>query len=89
MKRIVIIIVILLLAYPLMAQIGIHSLMRLFPRTFADLTMADMPDHGMKLPDGQITYCSDCAIPAHPGDKCAAGGPGAEAHRIRGAWSCF
>jgi hypothetical protein len=93
MKRLILILAALLLivAYPTLAQLGVHGLTRLFPRPYADLMMADMPEKsgGMQVPDGAITYCADCAVPAHPGDKCAAGGPGAEAHRIRGQWSCF
>lgn len=75
------------------AQMGIHGMTRLMGRTYADLQMADMPsDHGgMALyeKDGYITYCTDCKAPATPGAKCEAGGPGAEAHRIRKQWSCF
>ena len=90
MKRILLVIVLLLLAYPLMAQLGVHALLRLFPHTFADLSMADMTGReAMPIPDGQITYCSDCAVPSTPGQKCAAGSGGAEAHRIRGAWACY
>jgi hypothetical protein len=88
MKRLIIILVVLILAYPLAAQIGTHALLRLFPHTFADIHEADMPDHGA-ITDGQVTYCSDCTIPATPGAVCTPGGPGAEAHRIRGKWLCF
>jgi hypothetical protein len=94
MKRTLIILatlVVLLLAYPLLSQqLGTHALLRLMPHTFADLAMADMTGRdAMAITDGYITYCTDCAVPAHPGDKCAVGGSGAEAHRIRGAWVCY
>lgn len=90
MKRIALVVILLILVYPVMAQLGTHALMRLFPHTFADLQMADMPGHlTTPLSDGQITYCSDCAKPSTPGQICTAGGPGAEAHRIRGAWACY
>ena len=91
MKRIAFwaLLVILIWTYPVAAQLGTHALMRLFAHTYADLQMADMPDMTPALPDGQITYCSDCKAPATPGEKCAVGGKGAEAHRIRGQWSCY
>ena len=91
MKRVyfIVALLVLLMGYATYGQLGTHALMRLFPHTFADLQMADMPDMKPPLPDGQITYCSDCAVPVHPGDKCANGGKGAEAHRIRGQWSCY
>lgn len=91
MKRIAFwaVLVIAIWSYPVAAQLGTHALLRLFPHTYEDLQMADMPDHGPKLDDGHITYCSDCAVPSTPGQKCAAGGKGAEAHRIRGQWVCF
>jgi hypothetical protein len=76
-----------IVVYAVQAQIGAHALMRLFPHTFADLQMGDMP--GMNLSDGYITYCTDCAVPSTPGQKCTVGGPGAEAHRVRGQWVCY
>jgi hypothetical protein len=93
MKRIFWLLIVLILCYPVVAQVGIHGMTRLIGRTYQDLTMADMPatQGGMQLypGDGYITYCNDCKVPSTPGEACAAGGPGAEAHRIRGKWLCF
>lgn len=42
--------------------------------------------------DGDIVYCPDCDTPTTPGTTlCSSSGDkaGAEAHRIRGAWTCL